>query len=175
MGRAQRRSLIGPSTIDHTIALVESIDKVLSKCRPRRRKIHSRSRALDDSRMASRIRPESRRQRPGVPASPIVKWVGGKTKLLSELLARMPARYGRYYEPFVGGGALFFRVVPERAVLADTNQDLVGLYTAIANDVAAVIRRLEAHRDAHDERHYYDVRARWNDHEIAWSVAERAA
>ena len=40
-------------------------------------------------------------------ASPVVKWVGGKTKLLHELLARMPAQWGRYYEPFAGGAALF--------------------------------------------------------------------
>src|SRR5215831_15695258 len=64
------------------------------------------------------------------PAAPIVKWVGGKTKLLTELTARMPARFGRYYEPFAGGAALFFRTAPRRAVLADSNTDLVALYTA---------------------------------------------
>src|SRR5262245_30524448 len=79
-------------------------------------------------------------------AAPVIKWVGGKTKLLPDLLSRMPERFGRYYEPFAGGAALFFRVAPERAVLADSNVDLIGLYTAIANDVAAVIRRLERHR-----------------------------
>ena len=57
-------------------------------------------------------------------AGPIVKWVGGKTKLLPELLARMPERFNRYYEPFAGGAALFFRVAPQRAVLADSNPDL---------------------------------------------------
>src|SRR3954464_3603437 len=94
-------------------------------------------------------------------AGPIVKWVGGKTKLLSELTRRMPPTYRRYYEPFVGGAALFFRIGPERAVLADVNQDLVGLYRAVASDVDGVIRRLQHHRDKHDERHYYDMRTRW--------------
>jgi DNA adenine methylase len=110
-----------------------------------------------------------------VVASPIVKWVGGKTKLLPELLARIPEHYHRYYEPFAGGAALFFRLAPRRAVLADSNPDLIGLYTAVANDVNAVIRRLEAHRDQHDEAHYYEMRARWNDRDAQWSTPERAA
>src|ERR1700733_843012 len=84
-------------------------------------------------------------------ASPVIKWVGGKTKLLPQLLARMPERYGRYYEPFAGGAALFFRLAPRRAVLADSNADLIALYTAIATDPSAVIRRLEAHRADHSE------------------------
>jgi DNA adenine methylase len=87
----------------------------------------------------------------------------------------MPDHYGRYYEPFAGGAALFFRLAPRRAVLADSNPDLIGLYTAVASDVNAVIRRLQAHRDHHDEAHYYEMRARWNDRDASWSTPERAA
>ncbi|HSN27599.1 MAG TPA: DNA adenine methylase [Kofleriaceae bacterium] len=112
---------------------------------------------------------------PDSSAHPIVKWVGGKTRLLPELLARLPERFGRYYEPFAGGAALFFRVAPRRAVLADSNADLIGLYTAVAADVNAVIRRLEMHHKAHDESHYYDMRAKWNDRDVSWSTPERAA
>jgi DNA adenine methylase len=108
-------------------------------------------------------------------ASPVIKWVGGKTKLLPELLARMPERYGRYFEPFAGGAALFFRMAPERGVLSDSNTDLIGLYRTISKDVAAVIRRLEHHREHHSQTHYYAVRERWNDREINWSSADRAA
>nr|HEX4314239.1 DNA adenine methylase [Kofleriaceae bacterium] len=108
-------------------------------------------------------------------AAPVVKWVGGKTKLLHELLARMPERYGRYFEPFAGGAALFFRVSPERAVLSDANSDLIGLYRSLAGDVASVIRRLERHRTEHDSRHYYAMRERWNDPEASWPAADRAA
>jgi len=110
-----------------------------------------------------------------VTASPIIKWVGGKTKLLPQLLARMPEKYNRYYEPFAGGAALFFRLAPKKAVLADSNHDLIGLYTAVAKDVSAVIRRLQMHREAHDEAHYYETRTRWNDREVSWSTPERAA
>lgn len=128
--------------------------------------------------MALRSLPRARRDlrpAPLEPAAPIVKWVGGKTKLLAALTARLPERFERYYEPFAGGAALFFRVAPERAVLADSNTDLIGLYTCVARDVAGVIRRLEHHREAHSEAHYYATRERWNDREQSWSSADRAA
>ena len=108
-------------------------------------------------------------------AAPVVKWVGGKTKLLPALLARMPERFARYYEPFCGGAAVFFRIAPERAVLADSNADLMALYTCLVRDVAGVIRRLEHHRAAHCEAHYYATRTRWNDRDSSWSPADRAA
>ena len=108
-------------------------------------------------------------------AAPVIKWVGGKTKLLPELTARMPARFERYYEPFAGGAAMFFRIAPERAVLADSNPDLIGLYTCLTRDVAGVIKKLEHHRAAHSEAHYYTTRTRWNDRELRWTTADRAA
>lgn len=114
--------------------------------------------------------------RPAEPqASPIIKWVGGKTKLLPELLARMPDRYRTYYEPFAGGLALFFRVGPANAVIADANADLIALYKAVASDPASVIKRLERHRAEHDESHYYAMRAKWNENHESWSNAGRAA
>lgn len=131
------------------------------------------------ARMAVRSMLRDRRDlRPALPApsaSPVIKWVGGKSKLLPELLARLPDRFERYFEPFAGGAALFFRVAPERAVLADSNQDLIGLYTCLAKDVAGVIRKLEHHRAEHSEAHYYATRTRWNDRELAWRTADRAA
>jgi DNA adenine methylase len=121
---------------------------------------------------------DRREARPALPdpvASPVIKWVGGKSKLLPELTARLPDRFERYFEPFAGGAALFFRVAPERAVLADGNPDLIGLYTCLRTDVAGVIRKLEHHRAAHSEAHYYATRTRWNDRERAWTSADRAA
>ncbi len=128
--------------------------------------------------MASRLLRARRDVRPALPApvaSPVIKWVGGKTKLLPELTARMPASFERYYEPFAGGAALFFRVAPERAVLADYNSDLIGLYTCLTRDVAGVVRKLEDHRTSHSESHYYATRTRWNDRELSWNTADRAA
>ncbi|HEY6037447.1 MAG TPA: DNA adenine methylase [Kofleriaceae bacterium] len=105
----------------------------------------------------------------------MVKWVGGKTKLLPELLARMPKTFGRYYEPFIGGAAMFFKLSPQRAVIADVNPDLIALYNAIARDPNAVIKKLAHHREAHCEAHYYATREKWNEHHLSWSAPERAA
>jgi DNA adenine methylase len=113
--------------------------------------------------------------RPALPASPIVKWVGGKTRLLPEIAARLPRTYGRYFEPFCGGAAVFFHLAPGAAVIADRNADLIATYKAVAGDAEGVIRRLAIHRDAHGERHYYATRARWNDPGVAWSPLDRAA
>lgn len=94
---------------------------------------------------------------------------------MPELVSRMPAQFNRYYEPFAGGAALFFRTAPRRAVLSDSNSDLINLYTAVQKDVASVIRRLQHHRDEHDEKHYYAMRAAWNDDHDTWNRADRAA
>jgi DNA adenine methylase len=96
-------------------------------------------------------------------AGPIVKWVGGKTKLLAELKARLPRTFDRYYEPFVGGGALFFSLDPPLAILSDTNDALMGTYRAIATNVEDVISLLGEHKSAHSvDGYYYAVRDAWN-------------
>src|SRR5687768_729326 len=102
-----------------------------------------RARASVEPRRRPVSRPLVARPRPlpapaPVVASPVVKWVGGKTKLLSELIERLPPRMGRYYEPFAGGAALFFRVAPARAVINDGNADLIRTYRALAIDSDAV-------------------------------------
>jgi DNA adenine methylase len=112
---------------------------------------------------------------PAGDASPFVKWVGGKTRLLGELTARAPSSYGRYFEPFVGGGALFFRLRPAAACLSDLNADLIGVYQAVRDDVDAVIRNLGRHRTLHSEAYYYQVRERWNAGLWADAPAARAA
>ncbi len=100
-------------------------------------------------------------------AHPIVKWAGGKTRLLAELVARMPrTQVARYFEPFAGGAALFFRLAPARAVLGDANSDLISMYDAIATSVDEVIVVLESHRGAHvarGEAYYYEIRQAWNE------------
>lgn len=87
---------------------------------------------------------------------PFVKWVGGKTQLLSKLAERVPNDFGRYYEPFVGGGALFFRLQPARACLTDINPDLVNLYTVIRDQVDDLIKDLSQH--VYEKDYFYRVR-----------------
>ncbi len=97
-------------------------------------------------------------------ASPIVKWAGGKTKLLPRLMARVPARFGRYYEPFMGGAALFFALEPATASIGDVNAALVTLYRAAALDPGGVTEVALSHKAQHfNPEYYYDVRRRWND------------
>ena len=107
-------------------------------------------------------------------ARPVLKWVGGKGRLLPELLARLPASFGAYHEPFVGGGALFFALAGagrlDRVTLSDANAALIDVYLALRNDVEGVIAALQPHYYERD--HYYHVRAQRPDD---LSLPERAA
>ena len=87
---------------------------------------------------------------------PILKWAGGKSQLLAELLPKIPRKYGRYIEPFVGGGALFFAIKPSSAIIADSNPELVNLYQTVANDVDGVIAHLRGYQNL--EHVFYTVR-----------------
>jgi DNA adenine methylase len=92
-------------------------------------------------------------------AAPFLKWAGGKTTLLAELLRHVPPRptLHRYHEPFVGGGALFFAVAPRRAVLSDNNAELVHCYGQVRDDVHGVLDALARH--VYEKAHYQNVRA----------------
>src|SRR3989338_8977884 len=73
---------------------------------------------------------------------PLLKWAGGKSQLLGEIIPKMPQKYGRFIEPFFGGGALFFAVHPVGGIIADSNPELVNLYRSVADDVEGVIEQL---------------------------------
>lgn len=90
-------------------------------------------------------------------AEPILKWAGGKRQLLSELLPLVPDYNGKYIEPFVGGGALFFALAPENAVLSDCNEELIELYKAVKREPQNVIKALKVMKNT--EREYYRIRS----------------
>lgn len=92
---------------------------------------------------------------------PFVKWVGGKRSLLSEIHARLPRKFGNYYEPFVGGGAVFFSLSDrlERAFLSDHNLELVITYNVIKREPENLIRQLKEHARDHGKEYYYHVRS----------------
>lgn len=75
-------------------------------------------------------------------ASPIIKWVGGKRQLVDKIKEKMPNTYGTYYEPFFGGGAVFFDICPKKAVINDSNCQLISLYKQIKTQPQQVIRYL---------------------------------
>jgi len=91
-------------------------------------------------------------------ARPILKWAGGKTQLLPELLARMPETYGKFIEPFFGGGALFFACQPKAgAVLSDINPELTNLYKTVASNPYEIISLLKEFQNT--QEFFYEVRA----------------
>lgn len=88
---------------------------------------------------------------------PIMKWAGGKSQLLSELLPRIPNYTGKYIEPFFGGGALYLAFQPQNAVIADSNPELINLYRQVADSVDTVIERLKHYENTKEK--FYEVRA----------------
>lgn len=92
---------------------------------------------------------------------PFLKWAGGKTQLLARLLPLVPGD-ARYFEPFLGGGALFFRSRPACAVLTDANASLITAWKAVADNPEGLIALLQEFRVRHCESFYYEVRARFN-------------
>jgi DNA adenine methylase len=88
---------------------------------------------------------------------PLLKWPGGKRAILGAIRPLVPSAFHRYFEPFVGGGALFFALGPAQAVLADKNPELIECYTQVRDMPDQVIRELGALRNTADE--YYRIRA----------------
>lgn len=90
-------------------------------------------------------------------AKPILKWAGGKTQMLGELMPRVPKTYGRYIEPFFGGGALFFSLKPDNAIIADSNPELINMYLQVAHHVDDVIECLQKYENTSEM--FYEVRS----------------
>ncbi|MBD2276899.1 MAG: DNA adenine methylase [Dolichospermum sp. DEX189] len=89
---------------------------------------------------------------------PFLKWAGGKTRLISQYKDYFPQHYQTYYEPFLGGGAVFFHLQPSHAVLTDINADLVITYRCVRDNLEELITLLQAHQQRHNSEYYYDVR-----------------
>lgn len=88
---------------------------------------------------------------------PFLKWAGGKKQLLAQYWPLFPQQFGRYFEPFLGGGAVFFALQPHNAVLSDTNGELVNAYQCVTDRLPEVVVELQKHR--YEKQYYYSVRA----------------
>jgi DNA adenine methylase len=88
---------------------------------------------------------------------PLMKWAGGKRNVLRFILPLVPYSFNRYFEPFFGGGALFFALQPPEAYLSDKNAELIHAYSQIRDHPDTVIRELSKLRNS--ERDYYRIRA----------------
>jgi DNA adenine methylase len=95
-------------------------------------------------------------------ATPFVKWAGGKRGIIEELVKRLPATFGDYYEPFAGGAALFFKISDTltQAYISDVNFDLMITYAVIKERHKELITKLEDYASKDSEDFYYKVRAK---------------
>lgn len=91
--------------------------------------------------------------------NPLLKWAGGKRKLLNEIIPRIPQTYNTYFEPFAGGGAVFLAIKPTKGYINDLNEELINVYLTVKNEHLLLIDKLVEHEEMHDKEHYYDVRS----------------
>jgi len=92
----------------------------------------------------------------------LIKWAGGKKQLLSQFEKHFPDKVERYFEPFVGGGAVAWHIIkkynPREVYLSDINEKLINVYLQIKNNVGLLIKELEKFRKLHNKENYYKIR-----------------
>ncbi|MBZ0105946.1 MAG: Dam family site-specific DNA-(adenine-N6)-methyltransferase [Sulfuricella denitrificans] len=89
---------------------------------------------------------------------PFLKWVGGKRWLTTTYASLLPSSYKKYYEVFLGSGAVFFSMRPQQATLSDINEELIECYSVLQNEWQEVVDQLRGHHLKHSKDHYYKVR-----------------
>ena len=115
-------------------------------------------------------------QKKKVILQPFTKWTGGKRQLLPTIKDLMPESYNHYYEPFIGGGALFFDIAPKRAVINDYNSELINCYQQIKDNPQELIDLLRYHQENNSKDYYLQLRsADRNDRINNMSDVQRAA
>lgn len=95
-----------------------------------------------------------------IKGKPFVKWAGGKRQIIDKLKQYIPSKYNRYYEPFVGGGALF-ELSPEKAIINDSNQELMNIYQVLCDHdkYTKMCKLLNQYEANHSEELYYEIRS----------------
>ncbi len=91
--------------------------------------------------------------------APVLKWVGGKRQLISDIEPLIPKRISTYVEPFVGGGAVLFHLQPKKAIINDYNQELMNVYQVIKDKPNELIEALKEHKELNSEDYFYEVRS----------------
>ena len=89
--------------------------------------------------------------------SPFINWVGGKRQLLPQLRSNLPSQYNRYFEPFIGGGALFFALEREDSFISDDNKELINLYEVIRDNPVELFDSIFHHENTYE--YYYHIRS----------------
>lgn len=112
-------------------------------------------------------------------AKPFIKWAGGKHQLLTQFEAYFPKNFNRYFEPFVGSGAVFFHLwnemrLPEQVFLFDTNEELINVYCMVRDRLEELSILLETHQTHHSKDYFYKIRD-LDRHPVRMGNVERAA
>ena len=97
--------------------------------------------------------------------APFIKWVGGKRSLLDEISSRFPKKIKNYYEPFLGGGAVYYKIcklVEGKCFLSDLNRELITTFNVVKNNLEDLIKELETHKANHCRNYYYSMRNQRN-------------
>lgn len=102
--------------------------------------------------------------------APFLKWAGGKRWFADRCLHLIPRDHGRYIEPFLGSGAMFFALQPSTALLSDLNRDLINCYCAVRDAPERIIERLEEHHRRHGKAHYYETRSVKPEDPVEWAA-----
>ena len=105
---------------------------------------------------------------------PFVKWAGGKRQVIDELKKYAPIEFDTYYEPFIGGGALLFELSPKKAVINDSNKELMNVYEVLCDDkkfnkMCKILNNYEAN---HNEEFYYEIRNKDRDKQKYGKLAD---
>ena len=95
-----------------------------------------------------------------IKGKPFVKWAGGKRQIIDKLKKYIPEEFNTYYEPFVGGGALLFELSPKKAVINDSNKELMNVYEVLCdeNKFNKMCKVLNSYETNHSEEFYYEIR-----------------
>lgn len=109
-------------------------------------------------------------------AQPFLKWAGGKRQLIPVIKKFIPLNYTYYYEPFVGAGAVLFTLQPKKAVINDTNRELINCYKVIKEKPEELLQLCQDHKERNSKEHYYELRAQDRDDDFKYldSVARAA-
>ena len=101
-----------------------------------------------------------------VKVAPFLKWAGGKRQLLNQIKERMPKEYNDYYEPFIGGGAVLFKLQPEKATINDINISLINVYRQVKDNTEEfieLVKKLDSEMWEDGKGYYLDIREKYND------------
>jgi DNA adenine methylase len=106
---------------------------------------------------------------------PLLRWAGGKQNLVNYLINFIPKKYSIYFEPFLGGGSLYFNICPEKAILSDQNEHLINCYKMISKDPMKIYNLLSTYIKNNSRNYYYIVRNDFNKkiNEISFDQAAR--